>query len=125
MTKLDEFKDFVKNNPFLLEKIRSKETTWQNMYETYDIYGKEHVMFKNTPPPSQQSQTNHANLFSTEGINGALKAFQGLDMDKLSSNLDGVKKFIGAFQEITKPEVKGSAKIPSYMKKSNYRRYND
>lgn len=125
MNKIDEFKEFVKNNPFLLDKIRNKETTWQSMYETYDIYGKEHVMFKTQTTANIPPQPKPANLFSTDGINNALKAFQGIDMNQVSSNLEGVKKFIGAFQEITKSDAKTPAKVPSYLKKSNYRRYND
>ena len=45
MNKLDEFKLFVKNNPRLIDKVQSKEYSWQQLYEAYDIYGESHPLF--------------------------------------------------------------------------------
>ena len=45
MSKFEEFKEFCKTKPFLIEKIHKKETTWQELYEIYDIYGKDADIF--------------------------------------------------------------------------------
>ena len=49
MNKLEEFKTFVKNNPRLIDKVQSSEYSWQQLYETYDIYGESHPLFSNKP----------------------------------------------------------------------------
>ena len=49
MNKLEEFKTFVKNNPRLIDKVQSSEYSWQQLYETYDIYGESHPLFSNRP----------------------------------------------------------------------------
>ena len=38
MANINEFKEFVKTKPFLLEKVRKGDTTWQKLYESYDLY---------------------------------------------------------------------------------------
>ena len=39
MEKKEEFKNFARLHPELLDYIKNKEMTWQNFYEIYDIYG--------------------------------------------------------------------------------------
>ena len=41
MTKIDEFKEFVKKNPSLLKSIKTGDMTWQKYYEMYDMYGED------------------------------------------------------------------------------------
>ena len=119
MSKLDEFKVFIKNNPFLINKVHNNEITWQKLYETYDIYGPNHELFLDN-----KINKNTSNILSKEGINNAINAFKSVDLEKVSSSLDQVKKVVGAIQEITKPETP-TPSIPEYMKKTTFRRYND
>ena len=37
--KNDEFKKFVRNNPQLINYVKSNQMTWQQFYEIYDLYG--------------------------------------------------------------------------------------
>ena len=39
MDKMEEFKKFAASKPFLKKKVENKETSWQELYERYDIYG--------------------------------------------------------------------------------------
>ncbi len=119
MSKLDEFKEFIKENKFLIEKVHNKETTWQKLYETYDLYGKEHELLK------KDVVKKNNNLLSKEGFTNAINAFKDIDLEKVSSGLDSVKKVVSTIQEITKGETASSVEIPEYMKKSTFRRYND
>ena len=119
MEKLDEFKTFIKNKTFLIDKVHNNEISWQKLYETYDLYGPEHELFKEVV-----AQKNTSSLLTKEGINTAINAFKKVDLDKVSNSLEQVKKVVGAIQEITKPETPVSS-IPEYMKKSSFRRYND
>ena len=41
MSKIEEFKTFVKDNPSLIKFVKNNEMTWQKFYEIYDIYGNE------------------------------------------------------------------------------------
>ena len=68
MDKLEEFKEFIKDKPFLREKVDRKETTWQSLYETYDLFGKNADIFKE----------NNMNFNQENNENRNVKAFRKL-----------------------------------------------
>ena len=118
MNKLEEFKKFVKDKKYIIDKVHNNETTWQKLYEIYDVYGSEHDIFKET------INTVNSTLLTKEGISNALNMIKNVDLEKLSSGLENVKKVVGANQEITKPTSK-TVDVPEYIKKSSFKRYND
>lgn len=96
MNKLDSFKEFVKNKPFLKQKVDAKETTWQSLYETYDLFGESADVFKE--PNQNRNQTQ------TSAPTSILKILEGINLDKINENLEGMKKIIGVLGEFTKKE---------------------
>ena len=51
MSKKEEFKNFILNRPELIDYVESNKTTWQKLYEIYDLYGKDSDVwnkYKNT-----------------------------------------------------------------------------
>ena len=45
-SKLEQFKKFVKDKPYLANEVKDGKISWQTLYETYDIFGEEHEFFK-------------------------------------------------------------------------------
>ena len=41
----ENFKKFAKNHPELSNKVETKQTTWQELYELYDIYGEDNKVW--------------------------------------------------------------------------------
>ena len=122
MNKLEEFKTFVKNNPRLIDKVQSSEYSWQQLYETYDIYGESHPLFSNRPKNENVLKKEP----SQDYINKTISLFKNIDMDKISENLQSLKKVIGAIGEITSlNDTKSDTQTSSFPKKNNYKRYND
>lgn len=99
MDKLEEFKEFIKDKPFLKEMVNNKETTWQNLYETYDLFGKDADVFKEIKT-EKRSESNNQNVNHTS----LLKMLEGVNLDKISENLEGMKKILGVLGEFTKKE---------------------
>lgn len=98
MDKLEEFKIFIKDKPFLQEKVKNKETTWQSLYETYDLFGAEADVFKNKEENETRNQTN------SNSNNSILKMLEGVNLDRISENLEGMKKILGVLGEFTKKD---------------------
>ena len=122
MNKLEEFKTLVKNNPRLIDKVQSSEYSWQQLYETYDIYGESHPLFSNRPKNEKVLKKEP----SQDYINKTISLFKNIDMDKISENLQSLKKVIGAIGEITSlNDTKSDTQTSSFPKKNNYKRYND
>lgn len=99
MDKLDEFKEFIKDKPFLREKVNNKETTWQNLYETYDLFGKDADVFKETKSEQRKENTN-----KNPTPTSLLKMLEGVNLDKINENLEGMKKILGVLGEFTRKE---------------------
>ena len=97
MGKLDEFKEFIKDKPFLKERVDKKETTWQSLYETYDLFGKEADVFKEKKENTTSTQTRNSS-------NSLLKMLEGVNLDKINENLEGMKKILGVLGEFGKKE---------------------
>jgi len=115
MDKFDEFKEFCKDKTYLLDKVKKGETTWQDLFEIYDIYGPEAEQLKEKTE-SEKESTEEIEESSTEeeapkeekakkeGLGGILEMLSGFDPDKLSDSLNSVKKIIAVLSEVTKPE---------------------
>ena len=119
MSKFEEFKEFCKTKPFLIEKIHKKETTWQELYEIYDIYGKDADIFneegkkeeekvEETSDSEEEKKDDNkketSNVQNEQNKSRVLDLLGNFDPDKLADGLNGVKKILAVLGEVTKPE---------------------
>ena len=106
MSKLDEFKAFAHERPFLREKVKQGEMTWQELYERYDIYGPDDEIFKEKEPKKEEKEESSTSETKEkkEGLDSILDAISGFDVDKISDGLNGMKKILNVLSEVTRPE---------------------
>lgn len=103
MNTFDEFREFVKNKPFLKEKVKKKEYSWQELYERYDLYGPDDEVFKEKEENNEEKSKDVENS-ENEGFSSILGLLSGLDMDKISDSLSSMKKVLNILAEVTKKE---------------------
>lgn len=125
MDKLEEFKTFIKDKPYLANKVKDGTFSWQTLYETYDLFGKEHEFFKDDSKVEENENVENEDraINSGDTINRVLKQLQKVDTKKISDGLDNVKKIIGLIDEF-RPNVTSSSKLASSRIKP-FRKYND
>lgn len=125
MDKLEEFKTFIKDKPYLANKVKDGTFSWQTLYETYDLFGKEHEFFKDDIKVEENENVENEDraINSGDTINRVLKQLQKVDTKKISDGLDNVKKIIGLIDEF-RPNVTSSSKLASSRIKP-FRKYND
>ena len=125
MDKLEEFKTFIKDKPYLANKVKDGTFSWQTLYETYDLFGKEHEFFKDDSKVEENGNVENEDraINSGDTINRVLKQLQKVDTKKISDGLDNVKKIIGLIDEF-RPNVTSSSKLASSRIKP-FRKYND
>ena len=125
MDKLEEFKIFIKDKPYLANKVKDGTFSWQTLYETYDLFGKEHEFFKDDSKVEETENVENEDraINSGDTINKVLKQLQKVDTKKISDGLDNVKKIIGLIDEF-RPNVTSSSKLASSRIKP-FRKYND
>ena len=101
------------------EKVDNKETTWQSLYETYDLFGKDADVFK-----ENNEKVKSENGTRNSGSNSLLKMLEGVNLDKINENLEGMKKILGVLGEFTKKENNTSSSSRRNSSRT-VRRYDD
>ena len=89
MNKKETFKEFAKSHPELLTSIKNGDTTWQKLYEVYDIYGEDESAW------DTYFNRKDNNLSSLTDI------VKNIDMDSVQKHINTAQKALGLVQELT------------------------
>lgn len=107
MSTFDEFKLFIKNKPFLKDKVKNGETTWQELYERYDLYGPSDEIFAeekkqdDTEEKEEVKEETKNEGKSDDSMGSFFNMLSGIDVDKISDGLNGMKKILNILSEVT------------------------
>lgn len=123
MTKIDNFKLFVKNNPNLITYVRNNTMSWQKFYELYDLYGEDNNVWneylnKDTTVNTTKTESKKSNKFFD-----ILDMAKNLDTNKLQDGISSVQKAIGLIGDILVKDKKPDAS--TYNPRPIYRRFDD
>ena len=90
MDKKEEFKNFLKSNRYLSKLVNEGKTTYQKLYETYDIYG-----------PKDEIWNGFRKETSTfSGAKDILSNLKNIDIDKLEENVGSLEKALTFLEDI-------------------------
>ena len=92
--KIEEFKKFVKNNPYLIDYVKSDKMTWQKFYEIYDLYGEDDSIWNDFKNNSSSSNTSNIGSTFKEIVN----LVKGIDLNSVQKALTSLDKAIEAFK---------------------------
>ena len=86
MDKKELFKEFAKKHPTLIDYINNHpDTTWQNLYEIYDIYGEDESIWN-------KYINNNDNILNT---------FKNIDKSKIKEHINTAQKALNLIEELT------------------------
>lgn len=115
MENLDGFKSFVRGLPSLRNDVVNGQYTWQQLYEMYVLYGENHAIWN-----AYRGSTTEGAISSFD-FGSLLSMVKNIDLDMVSSSLDGMQKLLGIVSTmVDKPEDASSQK-----ETASYRRYDD
>ena len=117
MSNIDDFKSFVKNNPRLINHVKSGSMTWQKFYEMYDLYGESNDVWKDY---IAAGTTAAADTASSAGF---LDFFKNIDLDGVQNGVNSIQRVIGVLQEISGKDTKEVAK--DYKPRPVYKSFDD
>lgn len=86
---VEEFKKFVKTKPSLIDYVKRGDTTWQSLYEIYDLYG------ENSDIWDKYSDRN----IDIKKISNIVK---NVDVDSIKSHINTAQKAIDFIGDLTK-----------------------
>ena len=122
MSKIEDFKSFVRENPKLINYVKNNKKTWQNFYELYDIYGNDNEVWneylKDKPEETNSTKKNSSTL--NEIINMA----KNMDVDKVQEGITSIQKAIALFSDLF---IKGETNTQEsgYTPRPIYRSFED
>ena len=125
MSKL-EFKDFVKRNTNLINIVEKGETTWQKLYELYDLYGENNSIWDKylSNNTTTSNSSNNLNISSIgNNVKEIMNFVKGIDLNSVQKGLNGLDKAIEAFKDILPDKTK--TPIDNYEPRPTYRYFED
>ncbi len=112
----ETFKSFARIHPELAKNVMAGKTSWQRLYELYDIYGENNSVwndFFDTAIPT--TQNTFKELFNT---------FRNLDMESVQKGVTNLQKTIGLLQDIGLGS-KDTPQKPAYEPRPLYKYFED
>lgn len=91
MDKKEEFKRFLKNNPKLINYIKSNDNSVQKLYEVYDLYGEDEKVW------DEYLKEDNRNL----NLNNISDIVKNIDMNSIKGHIDTAQKALSIVQELT------------------------
>lgn len=118
MSKKEDFKDFVSKHPALVEVVRNKTHSWQDLFEVYDLYGSDEKLWDRylKTGASSSTATSDAKLNS---LGELTKLFKNVNIDNVQKYIDTAQKAIGVIQELTGSSAEVATKGPSVARPIN------
>ena len=95
MSKKDEFKKFILNKPELIDYVEKHNSSWQKLYEIYDLYGDNSEVWSKYLTVKANSQVD---------IKGLLNTLKSINLDSLEENITQVQKVVDLVSEFTKKD---------------------
>ena len=95
MTKMEEFKNFIKTKPELIKYVEDGSMTWQKFYEIYDIYGTDNSVW------DKYKIEDRAIPGVADGINKITNLVKNMDMESIKSHINTAQKAIDFMADLT------------------------
>lgn len=123
MSKVDDFKEFVKGNPSLIKYIKNGEMSWQKFYEIYDIYGEDNSVWNEYLTTTSSTSSNNTNRSTSYHLEDIIKMAKNIDVNKVQDSLTSLQKTLSLFGEIL--GSKEVSKTSTYNPRPLYRKFED
>ena len=105
MASKEQFKLFVSKNPNFAKNVSSGKTSWQKLYEIYDLYGEENDIWN-----EYRNIENVSESTSSLSFKSILNSLKGINLDSLQENVSSIQKAVGFLEDLTRENPKKDEK---------------
>ena len=124
--KMDDFKNFVKSNSFLIGYIRRGKKSWQEIYEIYDLYGEDEEAWEKFLTEDEVVEESRSGSSAKGGyMDEIINMVKRVDMDKVQEGISSLQKTLGLFGELFVNKNSTGVTGKEYNPRPLYRRFED
>lgn len=121
---IESFKEFVRNNSYLINYTKTGNKTWQDLYEIYDLYGEDTEAWNRyLNNDEKNTSTNTNNTKSTNYLEEMVRMAKNIDVDKVQEGITSLQKTLGLFSDLF--ASKSTTNNKEYNPRPLYRRFED
>jgi hypothetical protein len=102
MANKESFKLFVSKNPNFAKSVSSGKTSWQKLYELYDLYGENNEVWNDYRTEKVTSSTTTEAATTGLSLKGILNSLKGINLESLQENVSSIQKAVGFLEDITR-----------------------
>lgn len=117
----EQFKSFVRKNPILVKYVDSKEMTWQQFYEMYDLYGEENSVWDKY----LNNNTVSKDITKTTAFTDLLAFLKTINLDSLKEGINSVQRVLGVFQDLSGNKNENIEEKKEYKPRPLYKHFED
>lgn len=94
-----KFKEFVKNNPKLIQEVRKGNSTWQELYEEWYLLGEEDPRWDSIGVEKHKGQGENDET-KTDWVSSVIGMMKKVDANQMQYHLNNLSQAIGAIQGV-------------------------
>ncbi len=122
MDKKEMFKEFVRNNTFLINHVKNGDKTWQDLYQLYDLYGEDENAWNKYLDDSNNTNKKNNNNYLEEIVNMC----RNIDVNKVQEGITSLQKTLGLFGDLfINKDSNNNTNNRNYNPRPLYRRFED
>ena len=88
----ENFKNYAKKHPELSNKVETKQTTWQELYELYDIYGEDNKVWDKYITKNDIT------------IKDIISKLKNINLEEIQTQIESIQKTLSFFLELLNKE---------------------
>jgi hypothetical protein len=98
---IQQFKQFVKNHPELIQEVRKGNATWQELYEDWYLLGEDDPKWSgNKNSETQEKNEENAKDTKTDWLGTIMGAVKNMDPVQLQGQINNISQALGAIQGV-------------------------
>ena len=105
----ETFKQFVRSHPSLVSYVNTGDTTWQKLYEMYDLYGENNSIWNSYFTSAQSTgntvrqvaQSSNQTTIGDTSLKDIFNMIKSMDLDTVKKGVDGLQKAVLLLQDFT------------------------
>lgn len=92
-----KFKEFVKNNPKIIQEVRKGNSTWQELYENWYLLGEEDPLWDSIGAEKKDYQITNEET-KPDWMSSFMRMMKKMDGNQVEYHLNNLSQAIGAIQ---------------------------